>query len=127
MKRSIIILVALIVLFAIPVLAEAPEQENAPSPTLDDLKSGLFELSNDELASIDGQVSQSFYDINKPSGGEDPTTVIAIVVNQSGNPNSQSNPGSIPGTSSSVVDTSGTTGSKPSNGPWSDCGASIPK
>ncbi len=60
MKRSIIISVALIVLFAMPVLASTPEQENAPLASEDELFLGeMSQLSEEELINIVGNIVNS--------------------------------------------------------------------
>ncbi len=74
MKRSITILLALIVLFAMPVLASTPEQENAPLASEDELFLGeMSQLSEEELINIEGNV------IKSASDGASPITSKRII------------------------------------------------
>jgi len=55
MKRSIIILIALVLIVSLPVFASTPTQENAPTATSED---GMFldmaQLSEEELMGVEG-------------------------------------------------------------------------
>ncbi|MFN3411794.1 MAG: hypothetical protein ACK4YF_06535 [Exilispira sp.] len=64
MKRSIIILLSLTILLAMPVLAEAPSQENAPLAGEGQLFLGeLSQLSEEELIDILGNL---YYSVEDP-------------------------------------------------------------
>ncbi len=55
MRKSIILLLGLVLLFAIPALASTPENENMPAPTSEDQQfMGLAALSEEELINITG-------------------------------------------------------------------------
>ncbi len=55
MKKSLIILVALIVLFAMPAFASTPQPENTPTPTEEDTTFlGLEQLSEEQMLEIMG-------------------------------------------------------------------------
>jgi hypothetical protein len=60
MKRSIIILIALVLIISLPVFASTPEEENAPTATSED---GMFldmtQLSEEELNKILGNIVNS--------------------------------------------------------------------
>jgi hypothetical protein len=67
MKRSIIILIALVLIISLPVFASTPEEENAPTATSED---GMFldmtQLSEEELMAIIGNVIKD--DGSSPEG-----------------------------------------------------------
>jgi len=55
MKKSIILLLGLVLLFAIPTLASTPTNENAPAQTSEDQQFlDLLIISTDELIELDG-------------------------------------------------------------------------
>ncbi|MCR4422904.1 MAG: hypothetical protein NUV32_10590 [Exilispira sp.] len=59
MKKSIILLLGLVLLFAIPVFASTPENENAPAVASEDQQFiGLTTLSEEELVGITGNLDQ---------------------------------------------------------------------
>ncbi|MCR4422890.1 MAG: hypothetical protein NUV32_10520 [Exilispira sp.] len=65
MKKSIILLLGLVLLFAIPTLASTPENENAPAQTSEDQQfMGLATLSEEELMEIEG--NHVIYETNEP-------------------------------------------------------------
>ncbi len=65
MKRSIIILLALIVLVGMPVLASTPEQENTPLDSEDELFLGqMSQLSEEDLIEIIGNM---YYSVTGPA------------------------------------------------------------
>jgi hypothetical protein len=58
MKKSIILLLGLVLLFAIPILASTSTNENAPVPTSEDQQfMGLTTLSEEELMEIIGLIA----------------------------------------------------------------------
>ncbi len=67
MKKSIILLLGLVLLFAIPTLASTPEDENAPAMTSEDQQfMGLTTISEEELMGIEGNVVTSYADGASP-------------------------------------------------------------
>ncbi|MCR4422922.1 MAG: hypothetical protein NUV32_10680 [Exilispira sp.] len=55
MKRSIIILIALVLFISLPVFASTPEEENAPAATSEDsMFMDLTQLSEEELMRVEG-------------------------------------------------------------------------
>jgi len=67
MKRSIIILIALILIVSLPVLASTPTQENAPNATSEDtMFLDMTQLSEEELMAISGNVIKD--DGSSPEG-----------------------------------------------------------
>jgi predicted ATP-grasp superfamily ATP-dependent carboligase len=65
MKKSIILLLGLVLLFAIPALASTPENENAPAMTSEDQQfMGLTTLSEEELMGVEG--NHVIYETTKP-------------------------------------------------------------
>jgi len=64
MKRTIIILIALILIVSLPVFASTPEEENAPAATSEDsMFMDLTQLSEEELTLANGNA-----DINGVAG-----------------------------------------------------------
>jgi hypothetical protein len=60
MKKTIIIILAMLFFIAIPILASTPENENAPVPTSEDQQfMGLTQLSEEDLLTIIGNVITS--------------------------------------------------------------------
>jgi hypothetical protein len=57
MKRSIIILIALVLLVSLPVFASTPTQENAPAATSEDtMFLDMMQLSEEELMGVEGSL-----------------------------------------------------------------------
>jgi len=136
MKKSIILLLGLVLLFAIPALASTPENENAPVPTSEDQQfMDLTQLSEDQMIEINGNLDIQTAGLGPcpPAGGGNPTTFVGLLSNiknywsNGGGTGSNWNTSNDCGASTQSNTNNSSTGTSNTSSSSNDCGASKPQ